>query len=76
MVTGSRFGFVGYTELYDTNKDVWRELPQMRTSRYYHTSCSFNSNAVYVSCGVSSETKGYLNTIERLDLTLLSKNIV
>jgi hypothetical protein len=54
------------TELYDTRSDRWVELGDIKAGRHYHSSCSFQSSHVYIFCGISNETKKYLNTIERL----------
>jgi hypothetical protein len=42
----------------------------MNTGRHYHSSCSFMSKFIYVVCGISNESKKYLNTIERLEIDL------
>jgi hypothetical protein len=43
----------------------------MITGRHYHSSCSFKNNSVYVFCGISNETKKYLNTVERMNINTL-----
>jgi hypothetical protein len=40
----------------------------MQQGRHYHSSCGFSNKYVYVFCGISNETKKYLNTIERLEV--------
>lgn len=54
------------TEVYDVRSDRWTELADIKQGRHYHSSCSFADNSVYIFCGISNETKKYLNTIERL----------
>lgn len=49
-----------------TNK--WNTLPMMNTGRHYHACCSFQQKFIYVFCGISNETKKYLNTIERIEV--------
>ncbi len=55
------------TELYNTNNNKWIVLSDMIHGRHYHSSCSFQEKYIYVFCGISNETKKYLNTIERLE---------
>jgi hypothetical protein len=69
VVTGSRKDIDGaskQTELYNTSTDKWFKLATMNTGRHYHSSCSFKNNSVYIFCGISNESKKYLNSIERL----------
>ena len=71
VVTGSRKDIDKAqfrTELYNTNTDKWIELAQMNQARHYHSSCSFQCKWIYVFCGISNQTKKYLNTIERLEI--------
>lgn len=69
FVSGSRKDIDGaskQTEMYNTETNTWVTLAPLNTARHYHSSCSFQRAAVYVFCGISNETKKYLNTIERL----------
>ena len=40
-------------EMFDLENNKWSEMPMMREGRYYHASCSFNNEWVYVFCGIS-----------------------
>jgi Kelch motif len=55
------------TEMYNTVTNKWIELAQFKSGRHYHSSCSFQQRFVYIFCGISNETKKYLNQIERLE---------
>lgn len=55
------------TELYNTETNKWIELAQFNQGRHYHSSCTLQSKFIFVFCGISNETKKYLNTIERLE---------
>jgi hypothetical protein len=39
-------------ELYDSQLDRIRDLPYMNTGRYFHSSCSFNNQYVYIFGGI------------------------
>lgn len=70
FVTGSRKDVdksSSRCEVYDCRSDNWVELAQFNQGRHYHSSCSFQNQYVYIFCGISNETKKYLNTIERLE---------
>jgi hypothetical protein len=58
------------TEMFSIHENKWMELAQINNGRHYHSSCSFENSAVYIFCGISNETKKYLNTIERLYVNL------
>jgi hypothetical protein len=71
VVTGSRKDIDKAhfrTELYNTSTDKWIELAMMNNARHYHSSCSFQNRFIYVFCGISNQTKKYLNTVERLEV--------
>ena len=71
VVTGSRKDIDNaskQTEIYNTLTNKWNTLSQMNTGRHYHACCSFQQKFIYVFCGISNETKKYLNTIERLEI--------
>lgn len=73
VVTGSRKDIDGAckkTELYNAVSDRWITLNELNVGRHYHSSCSFQSRAIYVFCGISNESKKYLNTIERLEIDM------
>jgi len=40
----------------------------MNSGRHYHSSCSFQNKFIYVFCGISNDTKKYMNSIERLEI--------
>ena len=70
IVTGSRKDIDKApfrTELYNTQTNKWLELAQFTHGRHYHSSCSFQNRFVYIFCGISNETKKYLNAIEKLE---------
>ena len=69
IVTGSRKDQDGAdkaTEMYDASNDQWKTLKPMNTGRHYHSSCSFNQKFVYVFCGISNQSRRYINGVERL----------
>ncbi len=71
VVTGSRKDIDGackQTEMYNVQTNSWVTLGQMNTGRHYHSSCSFQNNSIYVFCGISNESKKYLNSIECLKI--------
>lgn len=71
FVTGSRKDIDGaskQTEMYNTDTNKWATLAPMNTARHYHSSCTFQNTHLYVFCGISNESKKYLNTIERLQV--------
>jgi hypothetical protein len=47
----------------------------LNQGRHYHASCDFNSELVYVFCGISNQTKRYSNSIERLEIGLCIKGM-
>jgi hypothetical protein len=69
IVTGSRKDISKAhlrTEVYNTELNTWTELAMFNHGRHYHSSCQFNKEFVYIFCGISNESKKYLNSIERL----------
>ena len=54
-------------ECYNSDLDLWFELPQLNVGRHYHSSCSFSDRFVYVFCGIANKTRKYINSIECLD---------
>lgn len=71
VVTGTRKevdGSARKCELYDCRSNQWSFLPQMTHGRHYHASCEFNNEFVYVFCGISNQTRRYMNGIERLNV--------
>ena len=71
VVTGSRKDTntaADKVELYDINKNQWTKLANMRYGRHYHSSCEFNSEYVFVFCGIQNQNKKYFNYIERLNV--------
>jgi hypothetical protein len=69
VVTGSRKDVQKAnirTEVFNTDENKWYEMGTLNQGRHYHSSCSYNNSYVYIFCGISNETKKYLNTIERV----------
>jgi hypothetical protein len=54
-------------EMYNTDIDLWFEMPDMNVGRHYHSSCSFMDRFVYVFCGIANKTRKYINSIEFYD---------
>ena len=54
-------------EMYNTDIDLWFEMPDMNTGRHYHSSCTFNDRYIYVFCGISNTSRKYINQIEFYD---------
>jgi len=69
IVTGSRIDSGTTCEMLSIKENKWQELPELKNGRYYHSSCSFNDNKVFVFCGLCSNTKKYLDSIEFLELS-------
>lgn len=72
-VTGSRKDHDGAdksTELYNADTDSWQTIKPMNTGRHYHSSCSFNAQYLYVFCGISNQSRRYINSIERVRINL------
>lgn len=67
VVSGTRINDGSTCEVYEIKSDKWEDLPNMKNGRYYHSSCSFNGEKVFVFCGLCSKTKKYLDSIEFLD---------
>lgn len=54
-------------EMYNSDIDLWFEMPDLNIGRHYHSSCSFRETSIYVFCGIANSTRKYINTIERYD---------
>lgn len=54
-------------EVYNISLDLWYEIAPLNEGRHYHSACVFEEKFVYVFCGISNETKKYINSIERYD---------
>jgi len=52
-------------EMYNSDIDLWFEMPDLNVGRHYHSSCSFSEKAVFVFCGIANQTRKYINSIER-----------
>lgn len=52
-------------EMYNTDIDLWFEMPDLNVGRHYHSSCSFEDKCVFVFCGIANQTRKYINSIER-----------
>lgn len=69
-VSGGRIGSGTTCEMFCINTNKWSDLPQMATKRHYHSSCSFGGKSVFVFCGIHNDTRSYINSIERLDVSM------
>ena len=71
IISGSRKD-VDYSarkvEIYDTEANVWSDLPKMINGRHYHASCEFNNEFAYVFAGISNVSKRYISSIERINI--------
>jgi hypothetical protein len=54
--------------MFSINENKFIELSMINNDRHYHSSCSFDSAAIYIFGGISNSK--YLNTIERLNVNL------
>lgn len=57
----------GKCEMYNSDIDLWFEMPDLNVGRHYHSSCGFNDKAVYIFCGIANQTRKYINSIEKYD---------
>ena len=57
-------------ELYDVGLNKWADLPKLNTKRHYHSSCVFENSSLFVFCGINNDNRAYVNTIERLDVSM------
>jgi hypothetical protein len=57
-------------EQYNSDLDMWFDIPNLNEGRHYHASCSFKDRFVYVFCGILNSTKRYCNSIEKYDSTI------
>lgn len=53
--------------MYNSDIDLWFEMPDLNVGRHYHSSCGFNDKAVYVFCGIANQSRKYINSIEKYD---------
>ena len=53
--------------MYNSDIDLWFELPDLNVGRHYHTSTAFFDKFVYVFCGIANQTRKYINSIEKYD---------
>jgi len=60
-------------EMYNSDIDLWFEMPDLNVGRHYHSSCGFKEQSVYVFCGIANQTKKYINSIERYDTSNRNK---
>ena len=78
MVSGSRKDVdfsARKTEIFDTDSNVWTDLPMMINGRHYHASCEFNNEFAYVFAGISNVSKRYIASIERLNVKQCLNNL-
>jgi hypothetical protein len=53
-------------EMYNSDIDLWFEMPDLNVGRHYHSSCPFDK-FVYVFCGIANQTRKYINSLERFE---------
>ena len=53
--------------MYNSDIDLWYELPDLNIGRHYHSSCSFRDQFLFVFCGIANSTRKYINSIEKYD---------
>jgi hypothetical protein len=78
LVTGSRKDVdfsARKVEIYDTDNNLWTNLPMMVNGRHYHASCEFNNEWAYVFAGISNVSKRYIASIERLNVKQCLNNL-
>ena len=60
-------------EMYNSDIDLWFEMPDLNVGRHYHSSCAFADKNIYVFCGIANHTRKYINSIEKYDSSNKSK---
>jgi hypothetical protein len=53
--------------MYNSDIDLWFEMPNLNVGRHYHSSCQFNERFVYIFCGIANKTRKYINSFEVYD---------
>jgi hypothetical protein len=76
VVTGGRIGDGNTCEIYDVGLNKWSDLPRLNTKRHYHSSCAFENSSVFAFCGINCDNRAYVNTIERLDISMFHQNVI
>jgi hypothetical protein len=54
-------------EMYNSDIDLWFEMPDLNVGRHYHSSCAFADRFIYCFCGIANKTRKYINSIELYD---------
>jgi hypothetical protein len=54
-------------EMYNSDIDLWFEMPDLNVGRHYHASCAMSDRWIYVFCGIANASRKYINSIERYD---------
>jgi len=71
VVTGSRVknkrSATLKCEMYNSEIDLWFDLPDLNIGRHYHSSCSFANRFVYIFGGIDIAANLYTNSIEKYD---------
>lgn len=70
VVTGSRKekdNSQAKCEMYNSDIDLWFQMPDLNVGRHYHSSCGFQDKAVYVFCGIANSNRKYINSIEKYE---------
>lgn len=58
IATGSNIfdeGIASTCEIFEVRRNEWRDLPNMNTPRYMHSSATFNATHIYVFCGITNK---------------------
>lgn len=76
VVTAGRIGDGNTCEIYDVGLNKWQDLPKLNTKRHYHSSCAFENSSVFVFCGINCDNRQYVNTMERLDISMFHQNVI
>ena len=53
--------------MYNSDIDLWFQMPDLNVGRHYHSSCAFQDKAVYVFCGIANSNRKYINSIEKYE---------
>jgi len=70
VVTGSRKeknDSQSRCEMYNSDIDLWFEMPNLNVGRHYHSSCQFSERFIYIFCGIANKTRKYINSLEVYD---------
>ena len=69
VVTGSSMRLVSHKcQEYRIQENLWYGLPDLKSGRFDHSSCSFRKRTIYVFGGYSRSQRNYTNSIEKLQI--------